>query len=112
MKPTGAEAIHRPYEDRPKADVIEAIRFVEQEIVKNPMAKGADGSPALLQYTVIRDALYEVLTRRNRDQAGVVDPSTVLQSVSDEELLEDASELGEDEDDMAEVIENVEEEEH
>jgi uncharacterized protein (TIGR02300 family) len=29
----------------------------------------------------------------------------------DEELLEDASELGEDEDDMAEVIENVEEEE-
>jgi uncharacterized protein (TIGR02300 family) len=30
----------------------------------------------------------------------------------DEELLEDASELGEDEDDMAEVIENVEEEEH
>lgn len=30
----------------------------------------------------------------------------------DEELLEDASELGEDEDDMAEVIENVEEDEH
>ena len=30
----------------------------------------------------------------------------------DEELLEDAFELGEDEDDMAEVIENVEEEEH
>ena len=30
----------------------------------------------------------------------------------DEELLEDASDLGEDEDDMAEVIENVEEEEH
>jgi uncharacterized protein (TIGR02300 family) len=29
----------------------------------------------------------------------------------DEEVLEDASELGEDEDDMAEVIENVEEEE-
>ena len=30
----------------------------------------------------------------------------------DEELIEDASELGEDEDDMAEVIENVEEDEH
>src|SRR5579883_261792 len=30
----------------------------------------------------------------------------------DEELLEDASELGEDEDDMAEVIENVEEDDH
>ncbi len=29
----------------------------------------------------------------------------------DEEIIEDASELGEDEDDMAEVIENVEEEE-
>jgi uncharacterized protein (TIGR02300 family) len=30
----------------------------------------------------------------------------------EEEVLEDASELGEDEDDMAEVIENVEDEEH
>ncbi|HEV2301230.1 MAG TPA: TIGR02300 family protein [Stellaceae bacterium] len=30
----------------------------------------------------------------------------------DEEVLEDASDLGEDEDDMAEVIENVEDEEH
>ena len=30
----------------------------------------------------------------------------------DEEIIEDASELGEDEDDMAEVIENVEDEEH
>jgi uncharacterized protein (TIGR02300 family) len=30
----------------------------------------------------------------------------------EEEILEDASELGEDEDDMAEVIENVEDEEH
>jgi hypothetical protein len=30
----------------------------------------------------------------------------------DEELIEDASELGEDEDDMAEVIDNVEDEEH
>ena len=29
----------------------------------------------------------------------------------DEELIEDASELGEDEDDMAEVIDNVEDEE-
>ena len=33
------------------------------------------------------------------------------ESEEDEELIEDASELGEDEDDMAEVIENVEEEE-
>ncbi len=30
----------------------------------------------------------------------------------EEEILEDASELGEDEDDMAEVIDNVEDEEH
>src|SRR5947209_4140210 len=39
-------------------------------------------------------------------------PLEEAEEEEDEELLEDASELGEDEDDMAEVIENVEEEEH
>ena len=38
-------------------------------------------------------------------------PLEEAEEEEDEELLEDASELGEDEDDMAEVIENVEEEE-
>jgi uncharacterized protein (TIGR02300 family) len=39
-------------------------------------------------------------------------PVEEAEEEEDEELLEDASELGEDQDDMAEVIENVEEEEH
>jgi uncharacterized protein (TIGR02300 family) len=39
-------------------------------------------------------------------------PLEEAEEEEDEELLEDASELGEDEDDMAEVIENVEEDEH
>ena len=39
-------------------------------------------------------------------------PLEEAEEEEDEELIEDASELGEDEDDMAEVIENVEEEEH
>ena len=38
-------------------------------------------------------------------------PLAESEEEEDEELIEDASELGEDEDDMAEVIDNVEEEE-
>jgi len=38
-------------------------------------------------------------------------PLEEAEEEEDEELIEDASELGEDEDDMAEVIDNVEEEE-
>src|SRR5579864_918821 len=42
---------------------------------------------------------------------GGEDLDAELDTEEDEELIEDASELGEDEDDMAEVIDNVEEEE-
>jgi uncharacterized protein (TIGR02300 family) len=47
------------------------------------------------------------------DEEGDVDNETggEEQAEEEEEVLEDASELGEDEDDMAEVIENVDEEE-
>lgn len=43
------------------------------------------------------------------EEAGV--PLEEAEEEEEEELIEDASELGEDEDDMAEVIDNVEEEE-
>ena len=59
----------------------------------------------------------ELDTELETEEADVVeedDEAVPLEEAEeeDEELLEDASELGEDEDDMAEVIENVEEEEH
>jgi uncharacterized protein (TIGR02300 family) len=51
------------------------------------------------------------------EEAEVVEDEEVLpladaEEEEEEELIEDASELGEDEDDMAEVIDNVEEEEN
>ncbi len=48
-------------------------------------------------------------SRRGGRRGGALEEA---EEEEDEELIEDASELGEDEDDMAEVIENVEEEEH
>jgi uncharacterized protein (TIGR02300 family) len=44
-------------------------------------------------------------------EEGEEEGAALEENEEDEELIEDASELGEDEDDMAEVIENVEEEE-
>ena len=49
----------------------------------------------------------EVETAEEEEEEGV----PLEENEEEEELIEDASELGEDEDDMAEVIENVEEEE-
>jgi uncharacterized protein (TIGR02300 family) len=58
----------------------------------------------------------ELDTELETDEADVAEEEEAVPleeaEEEDEELLEDASELGEDEDDMAEVIENVEEEEH
>jgi uncharacterized protein (TIGR02300 family) len=51
----------------------------------------------------------EVEAVEEEDEAGV--PIEEAEEEEEEELIEDASELGEDEDDMAEVIDNVEEEE-
>src|SRR5260370_21765863 len=48
-------------------------------------------------------------TEEEEEEAAPVEEA---EEEEDEELLEDASELGEDEDDMAEVIQHVEEEEH
>lgn len=56
----------------------------------------------------------DVETEEEGDVAAEEEEALPLEEAEeeDEELLEDASELGEDEDDMAEVIENVEEDEH
>ena len=62
-------------------------------------------------------AAAELDTELETEEADVVEEEEEAATLEeaeeeDEELLEDASELGEDEDDITEVIENVEEEEH
>jgi hypothetical protein len=49
---------------RSERDVRAALDFIEREMVKNPMATGKDGTPCLIHYTVIRDALRELLALR------------------------------------------------
>lgn len=49
---------------RPRADVLAALRCVEEEMVINPMAMSAKSGPLLLHYNVIRDALRELLALR------------------------------------------------
>ena len=42
---------------RSREDVEAALKFVEREMAYNPMARAADGTPALIHYMTIRDAL-------------------------------------------------------
>lgn len=52
---------------RPLADLERALRFVEAEIVCNPMRIGPkDTGPVLLHYMVIRDALRVVIAATKR----------------------------------------------
>lgn len=54
-------------------DVLAALQCVEQEMVRNPMAMSSQGEPLLLHYSVIRDALRELLAHRHAAQSRVVD---------------------------------------
>jgi hypothetical protein len=40
------------------------MKFVEQEIVRNPMAMAGDGTRIILHYLTIRDTLKEALALR------------------------------------------------
>lgn len=58
------------YEDmtgtpRPVRDIEAALRCIENEMLKNPMAMSKTGEPLLIHYTVIRDVLKETLERRS-----------------------------------------------
>lgn len=46
---------------RPERDVEAALKFVEREMIHNPMARASDGTPVLIHYTVIRDVLRDYL---------------------------------------------------
>lgn len=48
---------------RPERDVDAALKFVEREMIYNPLAKASDGTPALIHYMVIRDVLRDYLVR-------------------------------------------------
>jgi hypothetical protein len=49
---------------RPTRDIEAALRCIESEMIKNPMAMSKTGEPLLIHYTVIRDVLIEVLSKR------------------------------------------------
>lgn len=51
-------------ESRPERDIEAAYTFISREMIARPLALGADGTPALLHYMVIRDALRELVTLR------------------------------------------------
>jgi uncharacterized protein (TIGR02300 family) len=89
--PFDPEALLRARRARPAAPVEKALEPV-----------GADDADADLETEV--EAVEE---EEEEDEAVPLEDA----EEEDEELIEDASELGEDDDDMAEVIDNVEEEE-
>lgn len=49
---------------RPNEDLVAAVKCLETEMVKNPMAMAKNGEPLLIHYVVIRDVLIAELKRR------------------------------------------------
>jgi len=49
---------------RPKEDIEAALKALTTEVVRNPMAILKDGSPALMHYIVVIDAMRELLILR------------------------------------------------
>jgi hypothetical protein len=49
---------------RPTRDIIDALKCIENEMLRNPTALAKDGAPLLIHYIVIRDVLVGELVRR------------------------------------------------
>jgi hypothetical protein len=49
---------------RPPRDIEAALRCIESEMVKNPLAMSKTVEPLLIHYTVIRDVLIAALKER------------------------------------------------
>lgn len=49
---------------RPVRDIEAALKCIESEMFKNPMAMSKTGEPLLIHYTVIRDVLIAALKGR------------------------------------------------
>jgi len=52
---------------RPDRDVVEAMRFVTEQVVREPMAMTKTGVPYTIHFMVIKDALLELLERRAKE---------------------------------------------
>jgi hypothetical protein len=51
---------------RPTRDIEAALKCIESEMIRNPMAMSKTGEPLLIHYTVIRDVLKATLQERGR----------------------------------------------
>jgi len=91
-----------------------ATPFDPEAFLKSRRARPAAPVEKELEPVGAEELDTDVETEEEGDIAAEEEEALPLEEAEeeDEELLEDASELGEDEDDMAEVIENVEEDEH
>ena len=54
---------------RSDRDLLEALVFVERQMVREPLAATRDGMPYLIHFTVIRDVLRAELDRRSTEAA-------------------------------------------
>lgn len=80
--------------------------FLKTRRARTPVAADKEAAPIVAAGDVELDA--DEVEIPDDEEGAVVAAGT---DEEDEDLIEDASELGEDEDDMAEVIENVDDEE-
>jgi hypothetical protein len=56
---------------RPERQILEAINYLEKQIVTDPMAMAKDGTPRTMMYLTMKDALKELLMlRRLIDTSG------------------------------------------
>jgi hypothetical protein len=56
---------------RPERQILEAIQYLEKQIVTDPMAMAKDGTPRIMVYLTMKDALKELLMlRRLLDTSG------------------------------------------
>jgi hypothetical protein len=61
----GAEFEDVTGKPRPIRDIIDALRFVEADMMRNPMRMLEGHGPALIHYSVIRDVLREAIATRS-----------------------------------------------
>lgn len=51
-------------EPRPREDIEAALRCLQSEVVRNPVAMAKNGEPLTIHYIVVIDALRELLALR------------------------------------------------
>jgi uncharacterized protein (TIGR02300 family) len=116
--PFDAESLVKSRKARAAAPAaVEDVAPLEEELEADLAAEPDEGGEAVTEIPVTEEGEGEVEEESEPAAAGkgkgrgkANEDEEKKEDEEDEEVLEDASELGEDEDDMAEVIENVDEE--